>query len=302
MTLIIETGEGVSGANSYVGLAYASEYLQTRNKATAWAAASLAARQAALIEATTYIDLTFGPKFLGSKEFLELDQFARNFLSLESQPVNPDTITIGSQTYLFVVADATSANEIKIGASIAETLQNIVYAINASGGTEGVDWGTGTTANADVTAQVSSSDTEVIFTAKTAGTDGNSIAATTNNSDVIKIDTATFTGGSEPKPQPLEFPRLRLYDRSGVLVDGIPEKLKMATVEYADRQLDAALLPDPEYDSSGRIITRKLEKVGPIEEEIEYVPAALIITRKYPLADRMIREYMVGGGQGGVYR
>src|SRR6056297_2735497 len=259
MGLIVETGEGTSGANAYCGLAYASNYLALRNNVTAWDAASRIAREASISEATLYIDLAFGHRFFEVREFTNIEYFARAFISLESQPNTNDTITIGSQTYTFTNS-VSSANEILIGAAEANTLQNIVYAVNASGGTEGTEWGTGTTANADVTAALSDSGVEVVVTAKTSGVDGNEIVISTSDDDRINIDTTTLVGGAPQGTQPLEFPRIQLYDRRGILVDGIPDKLKQATTEYASRAIAASLLPDPEYDSSGRILEQSFVK------------------------------------------
>lgn len=301
MSLIVETGEGTSGANAYCGLAFARDYLSARNKLTDWDAATLAVRQASLIEATQYIDLTFGPRFKGFREFTALDKYARGFLSLEGNAQNNDTLTLGSQVYTFKVTLTGSADEIHIGATTTETLQNIIYAVNASGGVEGTDWGTGTVANTSASAALSDSGAEVIFTALVSGTDGNEIALTTDDPTNINLDTTTLVGGSEPGTQPLEFPRSYLYDRSGVVVDGIPDKLKMATTEYAIRAISASLLPDPTYDSNGRLVTRETKQVGPIKTETRWTEGGdIVITRKYPFADRMLMEYL--SGIGGVYR
>lgn len=299
MTLIVETGEGVSGANSYVGLGFARRYLEDRNKATDWNSATADVREAALIEATQYVDMTFGHRFKGSREFTSMERFARNFVHIETLPVAATTFTIGDQTYTFV-ASVSSANDVLIGSSIADTLQNMVYAINASGGTEGTEWGTGTTENEDVSATLSESGEVLILTAKTSGEAANSVAVTTTSTGV-RIDTSTLSGGAEPGTQPLEFPRSYLYDRSGVIVDGIPEKLKMAIVEYAERARAASLLPDPTYDPNGRLVTRETKQVGPIKTETRWTEGGdIIITRKYPFADRMLHEYM--SGVGGVIR
>lgn len=285
MSLIVETGEGVSGANSYAGLSYARNYLAARNNATTWDATSLLGRRAALIEATSYIDMTFGYKFFGSKEFTSIEFFARNFLSMESLPVDNDTVTIDSVVFTFKDTTA-AATDVQIGATIADTLVNFNSVINSQSGLE-------------FSSALSEEGTVIILTALESGLDGNALTAVTSTTSV-KIDTPTFTGGRGTGPQPLEFPRAQLYDRSGILVDGIPEKLKQATVEYASRAIAASLLPDPEYDASGRIITQTFEKVGPIETELTYLPASYSITRKYPFADKMLREYMSYGG--GVFR
>lgn len=299
MTLIIETGEGVSGANTYAGLSYARHYLETRNNATDWLAASLTARQAALLEATTYFEITFGPRVKGIKQYTAMEIYARGFLTLEAIPTEADTITLGDKTYTFT-ATVDAANKVLIGGSIAASLLNLSYAINASGGSEGTEWGTGTTANTYATATISESGNVLIATAITSGTDGNTIAFTTTGSD-IKLSASTLAGGTEPGAQPLEFPRSYLYDRSGLVVDGVPEKLKMAIVEYASRAISASLLPDPVYDVNGRLVTRETKQVGPIKTETRWTEGGdIIIDRSYPFADRLIKEYLAGTG--GVYR
>lgn len=301
MTLIVETGEGTSGANGYAGLAFVQNYLQERNNVTAWNAATILARQAAIIEATSYVDLTFGHRFKGTREFTALEKFARGFLSLEGQALNNDTLTLGTQVYTFKTSLTGAADEIHIGSDTAETLRNIVYAVNASGGVEGTDWGTGTVANTDASAALANSLTEVIFTALTAGETGNSIALTTSDPANIQLDTTTLVNGAEPGTQPLEFPRAYLYDSAGVVVDGIPDKLKMAVAEYANRAVAASLLPDPTYDANGRLVTRETKQVGPIKTETRWTEGGdIIVDRKYPFADRMLREYLAGSG--GVLR
>lgn len=50
----------------------------------------------------------------------------------------------------------------------------------------------------------------------------------------------------------------------------LPQQVMNATAEYAVRALSAPLWADPTVDPSGYAISRKKEKVGPIEEETEY--------------------------------
>ena len=282
MTLIVETGEGVQGANSYVDRFYANTYLTARNKATTWEAASAEARAAALIEATSYIDLSFGHRFKGVRQFTAMDFYAYGFLSFDLVPTADDTITVGETTYTFK-ASASLATEITIDASAVLTAAATVTAINAN--------------STDVSAAVME-DTEIVkITAVTAGTDGNALALTSSNESAIRTSAAILTGGREPGTQPLEFPRAYLYDPSGIAVDGIPEGLKMATVEYASRAISASLLPDPTYDANGRLVTRESKKVGPIETETRWTEGGdIIVDRKYPFADRMLRQYLTGAG------
>lgn len=97
--------------------------------------------------------------------------------------------------------------------------------------------------------------------------------------------------------QPLGFPRLNLYDPAGQLVEGIPEKLKKATAEYALRALSGELMPDPVTDTSGAMVIGNRQKVGPIETEVTYAASMGVRPLKpYPAADLLLKEYLTSGG------
>ena len=84
----------------------------------------------------------------------------------------------------------------------------------------------------------------------------------------------------------------------GFSVLGIPLNLKQAMAEYSVRAVVEPIDPDPEVDPSGAQIQAKREKVGPIEEATEYVPGThlVVVTRPYPAADRLLREYVAPVG------
>lgn len=168
MAFTVEDGTGVTGANAYVDVTYADAYFSDR-AVTAWTGDN-AAKQAAIIKATDYIETRWGDRFLGSPEFLD------------------------------------------------------------------------------------------------------------------------------PR-QPLGFPRTKLYDRAGQLVEGIPDNLKKATAEYALRALSGELMPDPTTDASGAVIVGNRQKVGPIETEVTYSTALGVQALKpYPAADRLLSQFIRGGG------
>lgn len=99
----------------------------------------------------------------------------------------------------------------------------------------------------------------------------------------------------------LQFPRSYLYDRKGELVEDWPSDIQKACAEYAFRALTAELMPDPEVLSdSNMLVKSKTEKVGPIEESVEYAAGAQRNVRIYPEADRLLTYWL--RGQGGVYR
>lgn len=56
--MVVEDGAGVAGANSYLSVEDADAYWADRNNST-WADASTADKEAALIEASQYLDATF---------------------------------------------------------------------------------------------------------------------------------------------------------------------------------------------------------------------------------------------------
>jgi len=68
MAFTVEDGTGVAGANAYTAVADVDAYWLDRANST-WAAAETAAKQAAIITATDYIELRFRKRFLGYREF-----------------------------------------------------------------------------------------------------------------------------------------------------------------------------------------------------------------------------------------
>jgi hypothetical protein len=101
-----------------------------------------------------------------------------------------------------------------------------------------------------------------------------------------------FKGRIKDAAQQLDFPRVRLYDSNGRLVDNIPGKLKDATSEYSMRALTEELIPDPAFNTAGLSLKRTREKIGPIEEETEYNPGSVAIYRKFTKADLLLAEFI----------
>lgn len=104
-----------------------------------------------------------------------------------------DTITIGGQVYKSVGTLTGAANEVLIGGSAGATRDNYVAAIMKAAG-EGTTYGTGTVANASVTA-VASSTADIVLTAKAKGTPGNSIAISEAGSGFSFAGGATALAG-----------------------------------------------------------------------------------------------------------
>lgn len=75
MAFIVEDGTGVPDANSYASVEEADAYFADRGNTT-WAAAQPAAKQAALINATDYIEMRYSSRFLGRAEFRDLQSLS----------------------------------------------------------------------------------------------------------------------------------------------------------------------------------------------------------------------------------
>lgn len=271
MTLIVEDGTGILKANSYVGLSYAYNYLSSRNRVVTWVSASREAQEAALISATDYVDKRFGMKFLGDRLVQNLPTFGSNFAIITELPVEDSTIQIGDEVYTFKETSS-GPTEIAIGVTVSETATNIANVLS-------------------VRADVNASSLGSIVNVEAADVGPSSISTLSNTSAVV-FEYSKLTGGTLVGSQPLEFPRTAFI--------GMPGTLKMATVEYALRALSETLMPDPVVDESGRRVSRKLEKVGPIEEEIAFETTAYQIFKTFPEADRLIKPLITEVG--GVYR
>lgn len=114
---------------------------------------------------------------------------ATGTLAFAAQPAVNDTITIGSVVYRFVETLA-QANDIKIGAALANTLASLEKTINGEG-EEGTDYYQGTTTPlTNVSAVVDGSNLKL--TALEEGLGGNSIALA---SSAANVTVTAFTGG-----------------------------------------------------------------------------------------------------------
>lgn len=102
--------------------------------------------------------------------------------------------------------------------------------------------------------------------------------------------------------QALHFPADGVYI-GGVLQpsDAVPTAQKRATIEYARLAKSGPLWKTPQVDASGRVLTAKRERVGPLEREWGYLPGATVQTPAYPTADKLMKPLLTGAG-GGVIR
>lgn len=121
---------------------------------------------------------------------------AAQTLTLSGNMTDADVVTIGTTAYKFTVNLSTPAvaNEVKIGATASDSIDNLIAAINGAAGA-GTTYSTGTVAHADVTAAAGAGDT-MVATAKVFGTAGNAIATTESGGSSAWGDTTLKTGAN----------------------------------------------------------------------------------------------------------
>jgi hypothetical protein len=280
MTIIVEDGSGIIGANSYASVAYADSYFTLRGITTWTGANSL--KEAALIKATDYIDLRFRRRFIGWKQF-DPQEFAQNSLTFAGNAQEDDTVVIGTETYTFSEVPF-GAFEVQIGSVITETVQNFIDIVNRD------------STLVDASAVY---DLKVLVRSKRKGHVGNYITTTSSIGGTTFLFPTLRGGNDQGIGQSLEFPRSHAYTISGVPILGVPDILKRATCEYALRALSQVLVPDPSSEDNGYIATRKFEKIGPIETDTEYLISRMDELKRYPAADYLITT-LTNHGQGVV--
>jgi len=115
---------------------------------------------------------------------LELDGVrSQGTLTMDTNPTDGDTITIGAVTYTFKDTPA-SAGHIKIGVNVAATQVSLVKTINGTG-IAGTDYFAGTTTPHPTVSAGNFAANASVLTARTAGVAGDTIATT-----------ETFTAGT----------------------------------------------------------------------------------------------------------
>ncbi|HEX2751372.1 MAG TPA: hypothetical protein VHM91_25405, partial [Verrucomicrobiales bacterium] len=111
----------------------------------------------------------------------------------------PDQVTIDGRVYLFFGAGATfnKGGMVLKGDTIAESLQNLIYAINLTPGFAGTRYGSATLAHPTVAADPTVSGNSIRIHALTTGTDGNLIKISVENTSRLSWGGAkTLLNGS----------------------------------------------------------------------------------------------------------
>lgn len=269
--MIVEDGSGILNANSYVDINFVDAYATARGR-IAWTDITVdATKEAAIIAATDYMENRFGWRFLGQRKY-NYQKRAKATFTMNTQPTTGDVVEIAGVTFAF-----------EPFASHYDSLYELSLLINAAG--YGTEFGYALS---------------LIVYAPMEGPEGDTIEVSTTSA-AASWNFETLVGGNfEGQTQALHFPRINLINKEGYPIYGIPKRLKEANAEYAIRALAGPLAPDPLLGPGGQIVSRVMEKLGPIEEEYSYLRGTLEKMGSYPAADSMLREFL-SGNQGGVY-
>lgn len=282
MTLVVETGQGVAGSESYASIAFADDYHAKRGDPAAWAEIK-----------------------------------AVGILTLAVQPLDAETFSIGLKTYTLQTVLVDVDGNIKIGADVAATRQNIFDAIN--GTTANADVAPSTVPNVDVLATgISGNNVNLealilgdagnqILLAETFTDSGNTVSGASLAGGDSKITDKEFAlreateyldakyqnewiGQRLNELQTLAWPRIGAQDPDGFVVgfDSVPLKVQQATAILALKAIGGEeLLPDLSSQGS---ITRKKVKVGSLEQDLSFSGSGTSQLKNFSKVTKMLRD------------
>ncbi len=282
MAFIIEDGTGVADANALDSVANVTSYLTDRNRQdeSDWSGATTQEKEGGIVSGTSALEQLYSECYFGQREFVDVSS-ARATLTLTGQPLNTETVTLGTIVYTFNTALG-GANSVLIGASVEASIDNLVNAILALEAEAGVTHGTGTVVNADATAEEGIGDT-LIAESIEKGTAGNGIVSTETVTAASWSSATLLGGGDFPVSQSLSFPRRWLFNREGIELRGVPTAVKKALAEYAIYAVFLVQMQKPSIIAAlasaeaatlaavGNGDLKKLkEEIGPLKEETEF--------------------------------
>lgn len=129
--------------------------------------------------------------------------YASKALTASSNPAANDTVAIGGVTYTFKATVAATANEVLIGATKEETLENLKSAVNLEPNTG--QYGTATVVNPNAIAEIDSGTPAVLTAiAKAPGTVGNAVAVAESSTALAWAGGATELSGGTDATETIE--------------------------------------------------------------------------------------------------
>lgn len=103
-----------------------------------------------------------------------------------------------------------------------------------------------------------------------------------------------FRGQRLNPKQGTAFPRINVFDPSGIPTEGVPGCVQMCVCELAYRASSNVLVPDPVFDDSGRAIKSLHQAVGSLKRTVTFAgPGELVQEARFPLVDALMCPWLI---------
>lgn len=189
---------------------------------------------------------------------------ASNVLTFSGQPANNDTVTVDGNTYTFKTVFVDTAGFVLIGATVSDSIDNLVAAINGDAGA-GTLYGTGTTPSDDASALNIDND-QMRATANTPGTAGNAITSTESGANTAWSSGVTLAGGLDI-PGPSSFLLTRLPPQTtGIKAITLVQRARKTDTGDGSTQLSFVTADDSTANGDEHALTTSFGYFGDIIE------------------------------------
>lgn len=213
---------------------------------------------------------------------------ASDVLTFLTQPADSTHVTLNDRVYQFQTTLTNVNGNVHIGATLADSVDNLIAAVNNAAGS-GTKYAAATTANLSVSA-VLGAGTSIVFTALAVGTDGNDILAASTVAG-SSFATDSFTGGTDA----ITWTATEAFVRDAavtVVTDRAAFQIDVTESRAADNWFNGGLLTFTTGLNTGKSIEIKdwTATGGHIEMYLPfgYTPAVGDLCTLYPGCDKTV--------------
>jgi hypothetical protein len=202
-------------------------------------------------------------------------------LTLAANAGDAETVEVNGTTYTWDAAPLTdSANQVLIGATASDSIDNLVAAINAAAGA-GTLYGTGTARHTTVTAAAGAGDT-MDATARHSGTAGNAYTTSETMANGSWDGPATFSGGTDDVG--LDLAHLLIEDKCPANIGASGSRLKLTATKvtrFGKGDFYWSNETGTGNENSGRVIITTDNKAGTYIDQSGAIIVRIEITAGY---------------------
>lgn len=202
--MVANTGANLTGFSMLVRPSYDNATYQTYLTTTGWDSAAgtlkkvLGTIKTLASGSVGFADVDIGPVY-AVKFQASIASGARNTgtLTLTDNAVEDETVTIGTKVYTWRETVSTTANQVLIGATASDSLDNLIAAINGTNdaGQSGTLYGSATVAHTQVAAAAGASDTMDVTALDTISNAVGTLIATTETMTAGSWGATTLADG-----------------------------------------------------------------------------------------------------------